>query len=257
MAGGVFSFFFFLWRKKKAKACVSFKIRYGQMPLAAPLTLHDLGHVPDLNDVNRLRVNAIAILHDDTKSVDEMRLADEQARNVLTDTLSRAEYLVQIVCSLPASEQALRKMTQVVLPGLVTGCASRFVVEILYAHLGRCVAHLPFVGLNQLVERICKILSATLVYARATGYISLCDLKFHTLHTLSPTCARVEDYHAVAIVIRILNTDERMDHMAAVWDTQIACEDQRHQEWIAQVTTLLLIHTPLPEVLVTLSAAYL
>jgi hypothetical protein len=227
------------------------------------LTLDDLGRVPSLNDVNCLCAQAIRTLHDDKKSVDEMYLADQQARNVLTDTLSHAQYLVQLVRSLPASEQALAKMAQVILPGLITGSASRFVIEILYVYLRRyavILTVLPWSSedrLEQLITHACKLIAVTLVYARATGYISLRELDFHTFHTIAPpTCARAENYDEVNSLRSDDGTVACIARIAVAWNAQIAVEERRHQVWIAQVIPLLLAHTPLPEVLITLIVAY-
>jgi hypothetical protein len=252
-------------RKKKKKkknsldlfVSLSFSPFLLPMPLAPPFALHDLAKLPDKNTVEQLQAQAIAVLNDDTASVDDMRVADEQARRILADTFSRVHYLVLLTLACSSSDQALVKMTKVVFPGSISGDAMRLVVEVLAANLGRYAVPRPFIGsidrLDVLVERELRILAVALIYARTTSYLSLEDLAFQTLHLSPFTCAPIEDFHQVTG----LWVEERAARVADAWNAQLAIEDLRHRTWIASATALLLQYTPLPEVLVTLSAAYL
>jgi hypothetical protein len=227
------------------------------MPLAPPFTLHDLAEFPDEDIVEQLCDQAVAVLNDDTASVDDMRVANERVRRLLAHTPSRVHYLVQLTLACRSGDQALVKMKDVVFPGSISGDAMRLVVEVLAANLGRFAVPRPFIGsadqLDVLVERARRLLAVALIYARTTSYLSLDGLAFQTLHQGPFTCAPIEDFHQVTG----LWIEERAAYVAEIWDAQIAIEDLRHRTWIASATALLFAHTPLPEVLVALSAAYL
>jgi hypothetical protein len=234
------------------------------MPLSAPVTLGDLIHAyePAKADVTQLRNQAITTLNNGNKSLDDMRLVDEEARSVLGHTLSRVEYLAQMVRCCNCSGDAIVKMFKVVLPGSIEGSAARLVVEVLYIELVcDIIAFPPYTGsssfLDHKVKRIRKLLAVTLAYARTTGYMScLHDITFQTMHLTPSTCPQLNDFYNVSFMQTRTGANERAERIALVWDAQVAEEVARHQAWMGQVVTLLLKHTPLANVLVDLTTIY-
>jgi hypothetical protein len=212
----------------------------------------------DANVVNRLRDQAVTVLCDDTASVEDMRMADSKVQSKLTSDRARADYLVLMVRQCAASDQALTKMADVILPGSTTENASLLMMHALAIQLFHLQARrFPVEKEN---KRVCKLLSVALVHAHYASFLSLDDLAHNRLHLGPSTYVLIEfieQMDRLDLYRRrdaILNRFVRIGHL---WDAQVAIERKRCQAWLVHVDTLLMDHTPFPTVLVTLCTTYL